>query len=281
MPKLDGGQEGLDRSSTSAYRHHVFRSPNRLVPKSLRLSPHPPARPYQTFMKKKKIFVSHIALDAVLALELKKWIELAFKGKCVVFVSSSFEDIEPGAPWVRELRQALGGAELLLVICTRKSVNSRWVLFETGCVWGREVTILPIVCDEQLELPVLLSENQILQFSDPSFSQTLNQQVAKTLRLPVPSYPAYNKMRNALQEAYNKAKLDSDIIDRIKHVKADRSLRVKECSAPSLAAHFRIPLADMSDHLVALATKGYLNRVKNKLIGDYYSLTPKTERLLL
>jgi hypothetical protein len=233
-------------------------------------------------MKKKKIFLSHIALDAVLALELKKWIELAFKGNCVVFVSSSFDDIEPGAPWVRELRQALSGAELLLVICTRKSVNSRWVLFETGCIWGREVTILPIVCDEQLELPVLLSENQKLQFSDPKFSKTLIERVAKTLGLPLPAYDnAYPKMKKALLKSYSSAKLDSDIIDRIKHVKADRSLRVKECSAPSLAAHFRIPLADMSDHLAALTTKGYLNRVKNKLIGDYYSLTPKSERLLL
>jgi hypothetical protein len=121
----------------------------------------------------------------------------------------------------------------------------------------------------------------VLQFSDPKFSSKLIKTIAATLGLSTNSRPWLNKMTKGLQEAYNSAKLDGDIIDRIKHVKANKSLKVKECSAARLGALFGVPPAEMEEHLTALITKSYLKRIRNKLSGDYYSLTPKTERLLL
>lgn len=231
-------------------------------------------------MKKKKIFISHIALDEVLALELKRWIETAFRGQCEVFVAGSFQDIRPGEQWIRKVRQSLVSCDLLLVICSRKSINSRWVLFETGAIWGREVTILPICCDSAVDLPVPFAENQLLNFSDPDFSKKLIESLAAALGLPDKSPAWVNKMTMGLQKAYRRAKLDGDIIDRIRHAREKKGLSRKDCTAASLAAHFRESLNVMKKNLNALNMKGYLRPVHNVMIGDYYLLTPKTERLL-
>ena len=229
---------------------------------------------------RKKVFVSHIGLDVSLALAFQKWIELAFAERCEVFVSGSFTNIGPGTPWANKLREALTNSQLLLVICTSKSINSGWVLFETGSIWGRNVPIIPICCETQLALPVLLDQNQVLQFSDPQFSQNLIKSLASILKLEA-GKPAYVKMTTALREAYDSARLDGGVLDRIKRVKTDKSLRVKECTAGRLAAHFDVEISDMKRRVTALTEKDYLNRIQNRLTGPYYSLTRKSERLLL
>lgn len=234
----------------------------------------------------KKVFVSHIALDEKLALELKKWIESVLGGRCEVFVSGSFANIKPGAPWVAQLRRGLFASELVMVICTKKSMNSRWVMFEAGTAWGRDVPILPIRCDEHIELPVLLDENQALDFSHPEFSKNLIESLKAAVKLSAAPYSGFNKMTNALQAAYRSVKLDSDLIDRIKFVKTNKKLRAKECTPESLAAHFRNRLrnstAEIEQHAKALVRKGYLKRIENnRIIGPYYSLTPKSEGFLL
>jgi hypothetical protein len=230
---------------------------------------------------RKNVFVSHIGLDAVLASAFKKWIEFAFPGKCDVFVSGDFTNIGPGTDWADKLREALTNSHLLLVICTSKSINSGWVLFEAGSIWGRNVPTIPICFEEQLELPVLLGQNQVLHFSEPKFSQILIKEIGAKLNLSA-GKPAFPKMTEALKEAYESSGLDARILGRIKHVKLDRSLRVRECTAPKLAAHFTgVSIADMKDRVAALTQKGYLKRIENQLTGPYYSLTPKSERLLL
>jgi len=229
----------------------------------------------------KKIFVSHIALDAALAVEFKKWIELVLKPKCRVFVSSSFHDIKPGARWVKELRDALTTFEALLVICNRKSINSRWVLFESGSAWGRNVPIIPICCDTEMELPAMMGESQVLQFDSPEISKTLIESLARTLRVKGFHNKLYSRMTEKLRTAYDNVKQDSDIIDRIKYVTKNPKLKITERSAANLAAHFQIGIADMKKRAAELTRKGYLKCSHNKIIGDYYSLTPAAERLLL
>lgn len=234
----------------------------------------------------KKVFVSHIALDEKLALELRKWIESVFKGKCEVFVSGAFAAIKPGDQWVRQLRKGLFASELVLVICTKKSMRSRWVMFEAGSAWGRDVPILPICSDDHVELPVLLGQNQALHFSQPEFSKALIKSLEAIIKLSAGPYPGFNKMTNALQAAYRSVKLDSDIIDRIKRVKTDKKLRAKESTPESLAHHFRAQLlrstAELVQHAEALIRKGYLKRIDNNpMVGPYYSLTPKSEGFLL
>ena len=231
-------------------------------------------------MKRKNVFVSHIGLDAALALEFKKWIELAFAKKCDVFVSAAFTNLPPGTPWEHKLRDALTNSQLLLVICTSKSINSGWVLFEAGSIWGRNVPIIPIIFEEQLKLPVLLGQSQVLHFPQPQFSQKLIESIAPILKLPI-GRPAYNRMTGALEKARESSKLDARILERIKQVKLDRSLRVKECTAPRLAAHFGVSINDMKNRVAALTQKEYLGQIQNKLTGPYYALTPKSERLLL
>jgi TIR domain len=228
---------------------------------------------------RKNIFVSHIGLDESLALQLKKWIELVFPDKCEVFVSASFKSIAPGEQWAEELRRALTSSDLLLIICTRKSINSGWILFEAGSIWGSNTPIIPISCDDPLELPVLLGEKQAIKFSRPDFSATLIDSLKKKLKLST-GFRNYNKMTQRLRQAYKSAKTDAQILDRIKQVRVSKDLKKTERTAPYLAAHFGLNISDIENRMAELVRKGYV-KPSGGITGKYYSLTSKSERLLL
>jgi hypothetical protein len=86
------------------------------------------------------LFVSHAAVDKELAADLKKAIELAFAG-IEVFVSSDPEDLPIGDPWVEQILSALRRAKLILVLGTERSLNRKWVWFESGAGWDRRQQI--------------------------------------------------------------------------------------------------------------------------------------------
>ena len=54
-----------------------------------------------------RVFISHIAEEAPLALTLKNLIESTFSGQLDVFASSDSEDIPPGARWLQRITDAL------------------------------------------------------------------------------------------------------------------------------------------------------------------------------
>jgi hypothetical protein len=82
------------------------------------------------------LFVSHAAVDKELATHLKMVIELSFFG-IDVFVSSDPEDLPIGDPWVEQILKALERAKLILVLGTERSLNRKWVWFESGAGWDR------------------------------------------------------------------------------------------------------------------------------------------------
>lgn len=82
------------------------------------------------------LFVSHAAIDRELADLLKKAIELSFPS-IDVFVSSDPEDLPIGDPWVEQILSALDRARLILVLGTERSLNRKWVWFESGAGWSR------------------------------------------------------------------------------------------------------------------------------------------------
>ena len=90
------------------------------------------------------IFVSHISEEAELARVLKDEIFAAFGSAVKVFVSSDYESIDVGAEWLGSIQEALKGAGLELILCSRLSITRPWVNFELGAAWLKKIPIIPI-----------------------------------------------------------------------------------------------------------------------------------------
>jgi hypothetical protein len=131
---------------------------------------------------KRKVFISHIALEADLAILLKQWIETAFGGGVDVFVSSSPE-VQVLGIWLQALKNHLSEAQVLLVLASQVSVGSTWVFFETGFATAKEVDIIPICLQGQLpgRLPPPLSHYQALQVIDQHFGSKLVRELKRIL----------------------------------------------------------------------------------------------------
>lgn len=71
------------------------------------------------------VFISYSAVDEAVAHELKRCLE---EQDLTVFLSS--DNIPAGAKWRDELHEAMRNSRVVLVILTRNSLTSQWVLFE-------------------------------------------------------------------------------------------------------------------------------------------------------
>jgi len=88
------------------------------------------------------IFLSHAASDKELAIELKRLIETAIPGT-QVFVSSDPEDLHPGDPWVETILENLRRARILIALATERGMARRWVWYEVGAGWSRDLRVIP------------------------------------------------------------------------------------------------------------------------------------------
>lgn len=127
------------------------------------------------------VFISHIKEEAIIALALKKWIEDSFVDKVQVFVSSDKVDIPSGSKWLDKIDGALERANLLLILCSEKSLTRPWINFEAGCGWIKRVPIVP-VCHSGIEkgrLPSPVSMFQGLDLLATDFAKDLLGAVAQ------------------------------------------------------------------------------------------------------
>jgi TIR domain len=91
-----------------------------------------------------RIFISHVAAEAPMALALKETLEGSFPGGVFVFVSSSAEDLIPGEKWLEKIENELKRSDLLIVICSPASLSRPWINFELGCGCMRGLNVIPI-----------------------------------------------------------------------------------------------------------------------------------------
>jgi hypothetical protein len=140
-----------------------------------------------------KILISHISDDALIALLLKDFIESTFLGQFEVLLSSNSGDSGVGDKWLVGLDGALTSADLLLVLCSPKSIRQPWIHFEFGCAWTKS---LPISCLchsglNKIGLPSHLRTFEVLEVDDDNFMEQLFEDLAKRFgikRLPRLSY---------------------------------------------------------------------------------------------
>ena len=55
------------------------------------------------------------------------------------------EDLKPGDRWQEKIQEALRESETLIVIVSRKTLNSKWVFFELGAAVAGGKKIIPVV----------------------------------------------------------------------------------------------------------------------------------------
>ncbi|MDH3898356.1 MAG: hypothetical protein OEV25_01185 [Deltaproteobacteria bacterium] len=140
-----------------------------------------------------KILISHISDEALIALLLKDFIESTFLGQFEVLLSSNSGDSGVGDKWLVELDGALTSADLLLVLCSPKSIRQPWIHFEFGCAWTKSLAI-NCLCHSGLNkigLPSHLRIFEVLEVDDDNFMEQLFEDLAKRFgirRLPRLSY---------------------------------------------------------------------------------------------
>ena len=140
-----------------------------------------------------KILISHVPEEALFALLLKDFIESTFLGQFEVFLSSNTGERGVGDKWLVELDGSLSSAELLLVLCSPKSIRQPWIHFEFGCAWTKSMAI-SCICHSGLNkvgLPAHLRTFDVLEVENDDFMEQLLNDLAKRFgikRLPRLSY---------------------------------------------------------------------------------------------
>jgi|GEM_PF-3104918 len=141
-------------------------------------------------MKRKKpiIFISHIHEDAQIANLLKEYINNAFLGFFNIFVSSDGASIRAGDNWSANLEKALQEAEFVMVLISSRSIERRWIYFESGGAYFLGKRVIPVcIHDFSLsEIGLPLSWLEAIQGRDYDGSKSLIEEIARNFELNCP-----------------------------------------------------------------------------------------------
>lgn len=139
--------------------------------------------------KKPILFISHISEEKEVAGLLKAFFENAFLGAIQVFVSSSEKSIPYGVRWLNQITDALQRCEMMLILCSRKSVQRPWINYEAGFGSGRSVDVIPICYagQDKGQLPAPLSFYQGFNLLDAGVLEILMEQIANAINMQCPA----------------------------------------------------------------------------------------------
>ena len=138
--------------------------------------------------EKKKLFVAFDTGDELIASEIVRIIKGWFGNAFAITFSAQFSY---GTNWRTTLYSRLQRGDVLLAICTRRSLSNRWIHFEAGAFWGRRKKVMPVTMSglrpgdlseplSAFQAPDLESEDDMARFC---------KQLAKIVRKPCPVNP--------------------------------------------------------------------------------------------
>jgi hypothetical protein len=135
--------------------------------------------------KKPGVFISHVSDEAAAAAKLKSLIRQVFGRDFSVFVSSDYVSIPGGEPWFAKIVQSLKSVEVVLVLISEHSSDSRWINFEAGLGIGAEAEVIPIVFRsfDKGDVGLPLSELQVRSLHDPRDVRALLDDLAHQMGL--------------------------------------------------------------------------------------------------
>jgi hypothetical protein len=113
-------------------------------------------------MEKPTVFLSHSSLDKEPLAVLKRQLDDRAAGSLNFFLSSDGESIRFGRNWVVRISDALAKAKLMFVFLSPKSVDSKWIHFEAGCAYAKEIQVVP-VCLPGIDLNRITPPLSLLQ----------------------------------------------------------------------------------------------------------------------
>ncbi len=128
------------------------------------------------------VFLSHINEDVQVASVLKQWIESSLDRD--VHLSGEVEDIQLDVQRLAAVDRALGEAQVVLLLCSERSIGRPWINFESGCAWFKRVPVIAVChsgCSTADLLPPLGSF-QAFDLTDAASCQALLETLAKYLK---------------------------------------------------------------------------------------------------
>lgn len=135
------------------------------------------------------LFLSHYDKETDIAQAFQRVIEKAFLGMVDVFVSSDGKSIPPGRAWLDTVERTLRECAVFVVIASPESIERRWINFELGAVWMREIPIIPLLHSglTTANLPRPLSDMSAVVATDSKGLQRIIAEIAKALGSHVPT----------------------------------------------------------------------------------------------
>src|SRR5438477_305199 len=95
-----------------------------------------------------KVFISHVHEESRIARGLREALDQDFHGVLDVFVSSHEHSIRSGQEWLKCIQEGIPKA-VVLMLCSARSINSRWLHIEAGGAFLNGEEVIPI-CDETI-----------------------------------------------------------------------------------------------------------------------------------
>jgi hypothetical protein len=138
---------------------------------------------------RKKLFLSHYEKETDIAQAFQRAIEKAFLGMVEVFVSSDSRSIPVGRAWLDTVERTLRECAVFVVIASPESIERRWINFELGAVWMREIPIIPLLHSglTTANLPRPFSDMSAVVATDWKGLQRITAEIAKALGSEVPA----------------------------------------------------------------------------------------------
>jgi hypothetical protein len=95
-------------------------------------------------MSKPTIFFSHSSADKESLVKLKELFVEKTGATIDVFLSSDGQSIPFGRNWVQKIQDALAEAKIMFVFLTPNSIESKWIYFESGFSYSKNIRVIPI-----------------------------------------------------------------------------------------------------------------------------------------
>ena len=145
-----------------------------------------------------RIFISHLADEAEIALALSECLSDEFGERVAPFVSSDLRSIQAGERWLEAMDGALQEAAVMVVLCSHRSVAQPWIQFESGAAWMKKIPLVP-VCHSGLRPSSLPVPFSLLQGVDLRMPESLAS-LFHTVGNSVGKAPSESGVRSAFEK---------------------------------------------------------------------------------